>query len=184
MKDLLLLCTKNVHFSYNNKLYSQKDGVPMGSPLGPVIEEIFMVDLERNVILKVSTHLTKWKRYVDDTITFIKPCSINCVPSVLNTFHNNIKFTFEEEKDNKVSLSEVLILRNGSSIETTVYYKLTHNDVYLYWDLFSSNYWKVGTFKTLLLRAFVVCSDEQLLNKEIKYAFKIYFTTLMVIPKQ
>ena len=107
MKDLLLLCTKNVHFSYNNKLYSQKDGVPMGSPLGPVIEGIFMVDLERNGILKVSTHLTKWERYVDDTITFIKPCSINYVPSVLNTFHNNIKFTFEEEKDK----SEVLILR-------------------------------------------------------------------------
>ena len=27
MKDLLLRCTKNVHFSYDNKLYSQTDGV-------------------------------------------------------------------------------------------------------------------------------------------------------------
>ena len=66
MKDLLLLCTKNVHFSYDNKLYSQKDGVAMGSPLGPVIAGIFMVDLERNVIPKLSTHMTKWKRYVDN----------------------------------------------------------------------------------------------------------------------
>ena len=38
MKDLLLLCTKNVHFSYDNKSYSQKDDVVMGSsPLGPAI---------------------------------------------------------------------------------------------------------------------------------------------------
>ena len=37
MKDLLLLCTKNLHFFYDNKLYSQKDGVAIGSPLGPVI---------------------------------------------------------------------------------------------------------------------------------------------------
>ena len=29
MKDLLLLCTKNVRCSGDNKLYSQKDGVAM-----------------------------------------------------------------------------------------------------------------------------------------------------------
>ena len=67
MTDLLLLCTKNVHFSYDNKLSSQIDGVAMGSPLGPVIVGNFMEDLERNVIPKLSMHMTKWKRYVDDT---------------------------------------------------------------------------------------------------------------------
>ena len=61
MKNLLLLCPKNVHFSYDNKLYSQKDGVAMGSSLGPVIAGIFMVDLEGNVIPKLSTHMTKWR---------------------------------------------------------------------------------------------------------------------------
>ena len=99
MKDLLLLCTKNVHFSYDNKLSSQIDGVAMGSPLGPVIVGNFMVDLERNVIPELSMHVTKWKRYVDDTITYIKPSSIDYVLSVLNSFHENIKFTFEEEKE-------------------------------------------------------------------------------------
>ena len=59
--------------------------------------------------------------------------------SILNPFHKSIKFTFEEEKDNKISFLDVLILRNGSSIETTVYRKFIHNDVYLYWDLFSPN---------------------------------------------
>ena len=60
-----------------------------------------MADLERNAIPKLSTHMTKWKRYVADTITYIKPSSINYVLSVLNSFHKNFKFTFEEEKDNK-----------------------------------------------------------------------------------
>ena len=50
MKDLLLLSTKNVHFSYNNKLYSQKDGAAMGLLLGPATAGIFIADLERNVI--------------------------------------------------------------------------------------------------------------------------------------
>ena len=51
----------------------------MGSPLGPVTAGNFKVDLERNVIPKLSTHMTKWKRYVDDAITYIKPSSIDYV---------------------------------------------------------------------------------------------------------
>ena len=49
----------------------------MGLLLGPEITGIFIADLERNVIPKLSTHMTKWKRYVDDTITYIKLSSID-----------------------------------------------------------------------------------------------------------
>ena len=44
-KNLLSLCIKNVHFTFGNNIYQQKDGVAMGSPLGPVLAEIFMVHL-------------------------------------------------------------------------------------------------------------------------------------------
>ena len=108
------------------------------------------------------------------SITYIKPSSIDDVLSVLNSFHKNIKFSFEEEKDNKISFLDVLYLRNGSSIETTVYRKFTHNDVYLHWNSFSPNSGKVGTLKTLLLRTFVVCSNEQLLNMEIEHLRNVF----------
>ena len=70
-----------------------------------------------------------------------------------------------------------MILRNGNSIETTVYHIFTHNDVYLHWNSISPNSWKVGTLKTLLLRAFVVCSNEQLLNKEIEHLQNVFHHT-------
>ena len=82
------------------------------------------------MILKLSTQMTKWKRYVDDRIAYIKPSSTDYVLSVLNSFHKNIKF---------ISFLDVLILRNGRFVETTVYRKLTHNDVYLHCDSFSPN---------------------------------------------
>ena len=45
MKKLLLICTKEMHFSFNGRMYRQIDGVAMGSPLGPVIANIFMSEL-------------------------------------------------------------------------------------------------------------------------------------------
>ena len=48
MKDMLLLCTKNVHFRYIHVIYIQRDGVAMGSPLCPVLAGTFMMNLERS----------------------------------------------------------------------------------------------------------------------------------------
>ena len=47
--QLLTLCTKQVPFSFNDEIYIQQDGVAMGSPLGPVLANIFMVQLEREI---------------------------------------------------------------------------------------------------------------------------------------
>ena len=47
MKNLLLVCTKNVYFTFENNIYQQKDGVSMGYPFGAVLAVIFMVHLEK-----------------------------------------------------------------------------------------------------------------------------------------
>ena len=121
MKELLILCTKNVHFSYNDEIYKQTDGVAMGSPLGPVIAGIFMVELEKTILPTLKDHMSPWKRYVDDTFSYIKQESIEFVLSKINSFHDNIKFTYETEKDGKIPFLDVLIIRKSSEIETTVF---------------------------------------------------------------
>ena len=40
-KDLLSSATKELHFIFNNILYKQTDGVPMGSPLEILIANAF-----------------------------------------------------------------------------------------------------------------------------------------------
>ena len=113
MRDLLLLCTKNVHFSYNEDIYTQTDGVAMGSPLGPVLAGIFMVELERTILPTLRDHMSPWKRYVDDTISYIKEESIEHVLSKLNGYHDNIEFTYEIENDGKLPFLDVLVIRKG-----------------------------------------------------------------------
>ena len=54
MKELLILCTKNVHLTFNNETYIQVGGVAMASLLGPVLADIFMVKLQTSVIPNLS----------------------------------------------------------------------------------------------------------------------------------
>ena len=140
MRELLYLCNKNAHFTLNKKTYLQVDGVAMGSPLGPVLANIFTVDLERNIIPTLSNDILLWKRYVDDTICFIRVTFIN---KVVETYHTNIKFTIETETENKISFLNVLLL--DSLISTKVYRKNTNTDIYINRKSFSPNNWKWGT---------------------------------------
>ena len=132
MKELLNLYTKSVHFTYDGNIYVQNDGVAMGSPLGPVLANIFMVELERSVIPTLMDKMKCWTRYVDDTLCYIKTDSIDYVLKMLNGFHRNIQFTYEVETDSKISFLDVLVIRDSSNnINTTVYQKSTNNDIYL-----------------------------------------------------
>ena len=45
--NLLTMTVKNCHFLFDGKLYHQKDGVAMGSPLGPLVPNIFLSFHER-----------------------------------------------------------------------------------------------------------------------------------------
>ena len=177
MKELLLLCTKNVHFTFNNKIYRQTDGVAMGSPLGPVISGIFMVELERTVIPQLSDHMLPWKRYVDDTIAWINPDTVQIVTDKLNGFHENIKFTHEMEDNGTISFLDVLIKCTGNQFQTTVFRKPTNNDIYLHWNSFAPKKWKQGTLRTLILRAFTICSNDEHFKNEIYYLRKAFTKT-------
>ena len=66
LRELLCLCTKEVHFIFNNEIQIQSDGVVMGSPLGPLLANIFMTSLAEEVIPKLTPYLCNWKRYVDN----------------------------------------------------------------------------------------------------------------------
>ncbi|CAH8506961.1 unnamed protein product [Heterobilharzia americana] len=46
LKELLLLCTDKVHFTFEGEHFRQVDGVAMGSPLGPLQADIYMSYIE------------------------------------------------------------------------------------------------------------------------------------------
>ena len=68
MKELLILCTKNVYFTLNEEVYKQAYGVALELLISPVLAGIFIVELENNILPGLQENLSFRKRYVDDTI--------------------------------------------------------------------------------------------------------------------
>ena len=96
LRKLLEFATKKSHFLFDGKYYDQIDGVAMGSPLGPVLANIFMCAFEEKWLLNAKVSPLFWNRYVDDTFTmFHNKDSANDFLHYLNGCHRNIKFTIE-----------------------------------------------------------------------------------------
>ena len=82
----------------------------MGYPLDPLLAAIFMVHLEKTLMPELEKFMKPWKRYVDGSITYLKPDFISNVFDILNKFNQNIKFTYEVEHNGKMSFLGVLLM--------------------------------------------------------------------------
>ena len=175
LKELLYLCTKYLHFTFNDEIYTKTDGVAMGSPLGPLLTNIFMTSLKENVIPSLSSSLCNWKIYAGDTHADVDHAKVDMILYTLNNFHPNIKFTFELEQNNTINFLDVTIKKsNNNDIETTTYRNTTITNIYIHCNSRAPVEWKTGTLINLLKRAKTVFSNDILLDKEVKHLMKMF----------
>ena len=79
------------------------------------------------------------------------PDKIGYIVNQLNYFDENIPFTFEMEKENKLTFLDVMVIRNtNDTINTTVYQKPTNTDIYINWHSHSPLQWKKTTANVLI----------------------------------
>ena len=64
LKKLLLKCTRDVEFSFNDRMYRQGDGVAIGSPLGPILANIFLGYCKS--LIPEQRWPDLYRRYMDD----------------------------------------------------------------------------------------------------------------------
>ena len=86
-----------------------------------------------------------YKRYVDDIFAvFESESDADAFYSYLNTRHENMKITFEREKDNKLPFLDILINNNESDLKTSVFHKKTYTRLLLNYFSFVPNCYKRG----------------------------------------
>ena len=71
----------------------------MGSLLGTLLANIFMTSLEEQIIPKLTPYLCNWKVYVHDTHACAIHEKVSFILAKLNSYHPNIQFTFEIDKN-------------------------------------------------------------------------------------
>ena len=73
LKKLFIFATKQTHFSFNEVLYDQIDGVAMGSPLAPAFANLFLDHHESNWLKdQRASKVLFYQRYVDDIFCIFK----------------------------------------------------------------------------------------------------------------
>ncbi|XP_064073285.1 uncharacterized protein LOC135193669 [Vanessa tameamea] len=174
---LLHHCLETSYFVYQGEYYLQIDGVAMGSPVAPLVANIWMEHFEEIAMstAKAVTTIKLWKRYVDDVFAIIKGDSDSATNFLnhLNSIHRKIKFTCEMEKNRKMAFLDVKIgVRMDGSVSHTVYRKTTHTDRYLHANSHHHPRHLNAVVASLTNRAYDLC-DEDHLQSELAHVEKV-----------
>ena len=150
--DLPSVATKGQLFQFNGALYEQTDGVAMGSPLGPLLANVFMSHIEEN-LEREGKLPSFYRRYVDDTLTIMPntETSSNFLDT-LNQAHFSVKFTMETESNGMLPFLGIQLLNRSPQIETKVYVKPTNSGLRLHYQSHVDNRYKKGLLRTMLDR--------------------------------
>ena len=85
----------NCIFCFNKKFYKQLQGAAMGSPVFPVMENIYMEYFESLAIPSSPTLIKWWFRYADDVHIATRKDQINKLQEHLYSIDPHFKFTIE-----------------------------------------------------------------------------------------
>ena len=164
---LLVFCLKNTYFSSQGQFYEQVEGTAMGSPVSPIVSNLYMEYLEQNALRTAPTPRF-WCRFVDDTIVIHKEVNKQGFLQHMNSVDPAIKFTVEDNKeDGSIPFLDTIVKPEADgTLSITVHRKPTHTDQYLQWDSHHHLSAKFSVIHTLSHRATTVCRKPELLQQE------------------
>ena len=135
VNDILLLldfCLKNIYFSFQDQFYEQFESAAMGSPVSPIVANLYMEYLEQKLFdycpHPLGSGAGLWMTPMSSTRRSTSKTSFNPDPS--------IKFTVEDNKeDGSIPFLDTIVKPEADgSLSINVYRKPTHTDQYLQWD--------------------------------------------------
>lgn len=154
--QLATACISSTYFYWNGQYYEQIRGAAMGSPLSPIIANLYLEKFKQDALSTAKYKPTHYFRYIDDMFATWPHgrMELDNFLHHLNTRHPTINFTMEVEKDNKLPFLDTLITRStDGKLNHQVYRKPTHTDRYLHASSHHHPAQKRAVIKTLINRA-------------------------------
>ena len=69
VRELLSLILRENSFQFNGKDFLQSHGTAMGTNMAVAFDNIFMANIEREMLRQSNTKPIFWKRFIDDNIS-------------------------------------------------------------------------------------------------------------------
>ena len=141
----------------------------MGSPLGPILANIFLSRHEEKWLNKypIEFKLSFYRRYVNDVfVLFILPESAPSFCEYKFSKHQNINFPVEHENIGSLSFLDVNICRKNCKFLTRIHKKPTFSGAFISCKSFVPTYQKGNFYKHYLkgVSVYVVISRHFTLN--------------------
>lgn len=144
----------------------------MGSPLAPILANIFVGNLENKFKAEINSLSEAYFRYVDDTCVVCDSFEqMEKLRDVLNSKHKNIYFSLEKECNGELPFLDVLIMRPHSpdfKTTTKVFRKPSWSGQFLHFHSFVPIQYKIGLIRSLFDRSRKICSSD-FLTDEFKF---------------
>ena len=139
LKQLFNFASSGTHFIFNGSFYDQIDKVSIGSPLGPVLANLFMGYHEKKWLQEfVEGKVPMYKHYVDEIFCmFGNEKDAENFFKFLNCQHQNIKFTLEKESNKILSFLDILFKKEANHFSTSVYRKKTSIGLFTQFNSFT-----------------------------------------------
>lgn len=172
-------------FMYDGKYYIQVDGVAMGSPLGPILANIFLAYWENKWLANCSDTYKPlfYRRYVDDLfLLFNTKEEAEQFTDYINKQHRNLNFVPDNEKDNCINFLDISVLRKDGVLVTNIYRKSTFSGVYTNYNSFMPNNYKKSLIITLVFRLYTIIFEPATFDIELKYLRGIIFKNGYPLP--
>ena len=147
MFEMLSLTLKQSIILFDNKYYSQINGVAMGSTLGPTLANIFLCYHKNNWLKDCPKDFKPvyYKRHVADTFVLLnKPEHKQFFLQYMNKKHKSMQFSNETEMNGSLSFLDMKIFRENDKFVTSVFRKETFSGVYTNFTSFIPLEYKFG----------------------------------------
>ncbi len=122
--SLLDVILTNTYFKFENQLYQQVCGLPMGSAVSGILAILFLDTIEQQA-LRTFGNVSLFKRYVDDCFLLVSNIDeANGLLNILNEQHPNIRFEMECPTDGQsLSLLDFTVTMSTSNGPRFQFYK-------------------------------------------------------------
>ena len=175
--QLLSLVTEDNFFVFNSRYLKQTEGLSMGNPVSATFANIFMSFHEQKWLSSCPQDFKPlvYKRYVDDTfLIFEKEEHILPFFNYLNAQHEKIKFTMEKESNKRLPFLNLLIEKDHSGINVSIFRKPTFTGLGINFLSACFDKYKTNTIMTLLHRAYNLTSTYTAFHKEITFLHSFF----------